>query len=205
MLTRRPAILLMALLAIAATALVVAGCSTGARGNAPLAPQFSLTERSGRTVTSADLKGKAYLVNFIFTSCHDACPTMTMQMANVQQALQDARLMGTKVMLVSISFDPEHDTPAVLTRYAASYQADPDAWLFLTGTPEQTRQVVEQGFGVFYEKASMGESMPGMGGVDFTHANVFILVDGQGRIRQTYTGTSLDMQKVLADIREAAG
>ena len=89
---------------------------------------FRLEERSGRTVTEGDLADRVGIASFIFTRCPLSCP----RISGVMKGLQD-RLAGTNVLLVSISVDPEHDTPAVLSEYAKRFGARPDRWWFLTG------------------------------------------------------------------------
>lgn len=105
-------------------------------------PSFDLTERSGRQVTRADLRGKVWIADFIWTRCPDACPVMSAQMAKLQADFADE----PDLRLVSISVDPEYDTPTTLTRYAAAYGADPDRWLFLTGDKETIYRLVREGF-----------------------------------------------------------
>ena len=100
-------------------------------------PEFTLTERSGRSVTAGDLRGRVWVANFIFTQCPGVCPALSARMAALQQALRARResgAPGNDVRLVSISVDPTRDTPEVLRRYAARFRADPDDWLFLTGS-----------------------------------------------------------------------
>ena len=92
-------------------------------------PDFSLTERSGRQVGGSDLRGKVWIANFIYTHCPDTCPLQSGQMARLQAEF--AAEGG--VRLVSITVDPERDTPEVLSRYADRFGAAPDRWLFLTG------------------------------------------------------------------------
>jgi protein SCO1 len=95
-----------------------------------------LIERSGKQVSLADLRGKIWIADFIYTHCTDTCPLQTADMAK----LQDRWLKEPKVELVSFSVDPEHDTPQVLSRYAGRFKADPKRWLFLTGhRPEIVR------------------------------------------------------------------
>lgn len=91
--------------------------------------EFSLIERSGRRVGRADLRGKVWLVNFIYTKCTETCPTQSLQIARLQAEFADAR----ELRLVSITVDPGNDTREVLAAYAERYGADPDRWLFLTG------------------------------------------------------------------------
>ncbi|MFQ5839362.1 MAG: SCO family protein [Candidatus Methylomirabilales bacterium] len=105
-------------------------------------PAFGLLERSGKEVTLADLRGKVWITDFVWTRCPDACPLMSAMMARFQADFADA----PDLRLISISVDPEYDTPAVLTRYAAVYGADPDRWLFLTGDKETIYHLVQEGF-----------------------------------------------------------
>jgi cytochrome oxidase Cu insertion factor (SCO1/SenC/PrrC family) len=107
-------------------------------------PDFTLTERSGRSVTLAELIGKVWMADFIYTECPDPnmCPLQSAHMARLQAdwaAKPDVRL-------VSISVDPEHDTPEVLSEYAARFRADPDRWLFLTGAKEAIYRLALNGF-----------------------------------------------------------
>jgi protein SCO1 len=93
-------------------------------------PDFTLTERSDRLVSKADLHGKVWVACFFFTRCNTACPQITATMSRLQERLHKAGL--DDVILVSISVDPEHDTQEVLTKYAAAREADANRWLFLT-------------------------------------------------------------------------
>lgn len=110
-------------------------------------PDFSLLERNGQQVTKADLLGKVWIADFIFTRCVEKCPLVSSRMAG----LQDVFATEDDVRLVSISVDPEHDTPAVLTRYAAGLGAHPQRWLFLTGDKTHIYKLAREGFrlGVF--------------------------------------------------------
>jgi protein SCO1/2 len=122
---------------------VMAGLAMGRPAAAPRAGQdlgnqgfelgsFRLTERSGRTVTEADLSGDVWVSAFIFTRCPISCPKISSVMKGLQQPLGD---VGVK--LVSLSVDPDYDTPEVLTRYANGLGADPDRWWFLTGKQDE--------------------------------------------------------------------
>jgi cytochrome oxidase Cu insertion factor (SCO1/SenC/PrrC family) len=115
-------------------------------------PDFSLLERSGRVVTNTDLQGKVWVVAFIFTRCVDECPLMSNHMARLQGAFAAA----PDLFLVSITVDPEYDTPAVLSRYAESFGAHPQRWLFLTGDKATILRLAREGFhlGVVYPEES---------------------------------------------------
>lgn len=105
-------------------------------------PDFALLEHSGKQVRRADLLGKVWIVNFIFTRCTAECPLMSSQMAR----LQDSLAREPDVRLVSITVDPEHDTPAVLARYAQNFAAQPQRWWFLTGDKAAIYRLVREGF-----------------------------------------------------------
>lgn len=105
-------------------------------------PDFSLIERGGRRVTLAEIRGKVWIANFIYTHCTDTCPLQSALMSRLQadfSAEPDLRL-------VSISVDPEQDTPAVLAEYAGRLGADRDRWLFLTGEKKAIYTLALEGF-----------------------------------------------------------
>src|SRR5918999_5633656 len=101
------------------------------------APDFALTSQDNQPVTLQDFRGKVVAVTFIYTSCPDTCPLLTMKMAQVQDDLGPR--FGTKVAFVSITVDPERDTPEALKDYAEAFDADPAGWAFLTGPPAVIR------------------------------------------------------------------
>ncbi len=105
-------------------------------------PEFSLTERNGRQVTLADLRGKVWIANFIYTHCTDTCPLQSARMARLQADLA----AEVDLRLVSITVDPEADTPEVLAEYATRFGADPDRWLFLTGGKKALYALALEGF-----------------------------------------------------------
>lgn len=111
-------------------------------GNFGVVPEFTLVERSERDVTRDDLLGQVWVVNFFYASCPDTCPLESAEMANLQRDVADA----PEVRLVSISVDPEHDTPEVLRAYAQRFGADPERWLFLTGDKAAIIRLAQEGF-----------------------------------------------------------
>ena len=90
------------------------------------APAFSLMSQDGEPVSLGDLRGKVVAVTFIYTQCPDICPLLTQKMVEVQDALSGD--FGGKIRFVSITLDPEHDTPAVLKDYAQFWGAKPEGW-----------------------------------------------------------------------------
>jgi cytochrome oxidase Cu insertion factor (SCO1/SenC/PrrC family) len=105
-------------------------------------PDFALIDQRVRPVRHGDLIGKVWIASFIFTHCPDECPLMTAEMARFQSDLADF----ADLRLVSISIDPDRDTPAVLAQYAERFDADPDRWFFLTGDKGAIYQLAKEGF-----------------------------------------------------------
>jgi cytochrome oxidase Cu insertion factor (SCO1/SenC/PrrC family) len=155
--TRLAPVLLLLALAAAAVAgwAAVTGRTAALFGHAPVGdpgnleavghygdvPDFLLVERSGRTVRRADLFGSVWVANFVYTRCTETCPLQTAQLARLQTDFPERDFR-----LVSITVDPEHDTPAVLARYAEQYGADPQRWLFLTGEKRAIYRLATDGF-----------------------------------------------------------
>lgn len=178
---------------VLALALALGGCSDRApgRGGALAAedrlpeafgqvPEFALTERSGRTVTREDLLGRPAVVDFFFTNCTGPCPVLTANMRKLQD-----ELAGTRVRLVSISVDPGHDTPEVLSEFADALGADPERWWFLTGEETKVFELVRGGFLMAVERAEEGQAPPGQ---EVTHATRFVVVDAEGAMRGAFEG-----------------
>ena len=188
----RVLILLLALLV--APARVQAHEETGEAQRLPVlgeAPEFALTSQDGREVALEDLHGKVVAVAFIYTWCPDVCPMLTDRMARVQDAL--GPLFGTDVAFVSITFDPKRDTPEVLKDYAEAFDADLDGWSFLTGEPEEIREVA-QAFGVIALPAPDGEAID--------HNLLTTLVDRDGVMRVQYIGSRFDPLEFEHDLRD---
>ncbi len=152
------------------------------------APPFALTAQDGRQVALADLRGKVVALAFIYTACPDICPLLTDKMARVQDELGAA--FGAKVAFVSITLDPEHDTPAVLKDYAQAWGAKPGAWLFLTGSAAAVGDVTRR-YGVFFRKNEDGS-------VD--HTQLTSLIDAKGDIRVQYLGARFDPEEFRHDL-----
>ena len=105
-------------------------------------PDFSLVDRSRRTVTRADLLGAVWVANFIYTRCTDTCPLQSARMAALQRDFPGER----SLRFLSITVDPKRDTPAVLDRYASRYEADRERWWFLTGEKQAIYALIQEGF-----------------------------------------------------------
>jgi protein SCO1/2 len=152
-------------------------------------PNFSLIERSGKRLSLSDLKGKTWIVDFIYTRCRDTCPLQSAQMAKLQADLSSSDAMK----LVSVSVDPEWDTPEVLSRYAERYKADPQFWLFLTGDKNAIYRLAQEGFRLSAVPASGVERK----GSEILHSSRFVLVDRAAQIRGYYDSSDPEVLKRL--------
>jgi protein SCO1/2 len=152
------------------------------------APDFALTSQDGAEVTLQSLRGKVVAVTFIYTSCPDVCPMLTDKLAHIQDELGSD--FGSKVAFVSITTDPERDTPEVLKGYAEAFEANLAGWSFLTGEPAAVLEVVHR-YGVAVVKTADG-------GVD--HTLLTTLIDRQGTMRVQYLGYQFDEEEFRRDL-----
>jgi protein SCO1 len=138
---------------------------------------FTLTNQNNEPVTLSSLRGKVWVADVIFTRCAGPCPVMTHHLAELQAALPT----NEPIRLVTLTSDPEYDTPAVLKRYAARFGADSNRWDFLTGPKPEIRRLAINDFKfVVVEKKHEEQSAP----EDlFIHSTWFVLVDQSGRVR----------------------
>ena len=157
-------------------------------------PPFQLTDQSGSAFGSQQLRGKVWIASFIFSRCAGPCPMITSQMAQLQTQLSPHPAWDD-IRLVSISVDPEHDTPFVLAQYAKLAHADPAHWRFLTGNRPDVWHLVQSGFKLPVDQAEADDPMP------IVHSQKFVLVDRVGHIRGFYDGLETDGQhQLLADL-----
>ena len=133
-------------------------------------PSFELFDQLGNTFTKDELLGDVWVVDFVFTTCAGPCPVMTAQFSELQDRFSDQE----DFRLLSISVNPEYDTPEVLKRYGDDYGADHSRWTFLTGDREKIRSLAWEGFHVGKEEDPI------------FHSTYFILVDKEGKIRGYY-------------------
>jgi protein SCO1 len=152
------------------------------------APEFTLTSQDGMPVSLTDFRGKVVAVTFIYTLCTDTCPVLTPMMSFVQDRLGPD--FGTKIAFVSITVDPERDTPAVLKEYAEAFGANPAGWAFVTGAPETIREVTRR-YGVFAAKTADG---------DVDHSFLTSIVDRRGILRVQYLGARFDPEEFRRDL-----
>jgi len=159
-------------------------------------PEFALIGSDGSPWSRADLDGRPWAVEFIFTTCGGTCPKMSAEMARIQRGMPDE----LAVMLVSITVDPGHDTPEVLRDYAARYAARPERWIFLTGEPQEIYRLAQEGFHLAAGPLPE-EYDPEIHEGPFLHSRRVGLVDGRGRVRGYYDGTdAIEMDRLARDL-----
>lgn len=157
-----------------------------------LAPGYALTDMNGAQLTSEDMRGKLVFYDFTYSNCGDLCPQTGETMAEVQDLVRGMDTGGLPVEFVTVSFDPDRDTPDRLHQYAAAIGADTDRWHFVTGPADRLKNVIGGGFRVFYEP-------DGAGG--FTFDPTIVLVDGNGIMRGIYERTMPDIATVERDLK----
>jgi protein SCO1/2/putative membrane protein len=160
---------------------------------------YRLTERSGRAVTERDLADRVWIAAFIFTRCPSSCPRISSTMKSVQ-----ARLSDTGVWLVSISVDPAHDTPKVLSDYASRIGADPDRWWFLTGPRADVYRLILDQFKVPVAESSPEDRRAGAEAV--SHSARLALVDRGNRVVGYFdSNDAAAIQELLKRARQLDG
>jgi cytochrome oxidase Cu insertion factor (SCO1/SenC/PrrC family) len=167
-------------------------------------PDFTFTERSGRKISRVNLKGKVWVAQFFYTHCTDICPLTVAQMGLLHLEYLNDPEFRQAIRLVSITVDPERDTPAVLRRYAEHFSADPDLWLFLTGDRATIVRLAQQGFKLGVGEAANPPEVAKKTGEEkeLFHSNRLILIDRQAQIRGYYSGIDAEaMVRLRRDLK----
>jgi protein SCO1/2 len=151
------------------------------------APAFVLPNQDGNRFDSTTLRGKVVVLNFIFTTCTDVCPLFTANFAQLQRSLNNER--GGDLFLVSITTDPEVDSPKVLKAYAQRYGADLKNWAFLTGSEAQLKPVWKS-FGIRVIRKGRGLVQ---------HTSLTTVIDRQGIRRFNFFGEKWQLKDLLRD------
>ena len=139
---------------------------------------FNLTDQTGRAVTQSDVAGNILVVNFVFTSCSLSCRAVNDRMEEIQTLVADA----SDVRLVSLTIDPRTDTPSVLTKFADSFHADTNRWMFLTGDKTELYGLIETSF--ISKSSELTDLIPG----GFTSTDRIMLVDAKGNVCASFNG-----------------
>ena len=173
----------------AAAAVVTPQPNRGVAVGDPI-PDFALTDQTGHTVRLSQFRGNPIAVTFLYTRCPiaTACPLTATKFAKLDSLLK-AKGFGK---MLTITVDPEHDTPKVLAEYASHLGADPARWKFLTGDPKAVADVATS-FGVLY--------YPDGGQV--VHGQAAAVVDPSGRLAAIYYGQTWEAEHLLRDLEKA--
>jgi protein SCO1/2 len=155
------------------------------------APQFTLTTQQDEKKNLKDFRGKVLLVTFIFTTCSGSCPATTSRMAQLQVELKRRGDLPAKpIHFVSITLDPERDTPEALRRYVQLYDLDAEGWTFFTGKSDEVMRTVKD-WGMWARPAANAQ---------LDHPSRVFLVDPKGRIREIYNLEFFKTPWVIEDI-----
>jgi protein SCO1 len=157
------------------------------------APEFTLEDATGRPVMLQDLRGKVVVLHFVYTSCPDVCPLHAERIAEIQEMVNRTP-MRELVQFVTITTDPEHDTPEVMRNYGPAHGLDPANWTFLTSGPERpedtTRQLAER-FGHKFTEAEDGYQVHGVA----TH-----VIDREGRWQANFHGLEFEATNLVVHV-----
>jgi protein SCO1 len=148
-------------------------------------PDFTLTDQTGQRVSLAKFAGKVVAVTFIYTTCPlpDYCFRMSSNFDRLQKRF--AAKMGRDLVLLSISFDPIHDTPEVLAKYGSTFKADANSWHFLTGPSDEVREVCHRfGLNFWPDEALM------------THSLHTLVIDREGKLAANFEGNQFSAQQL---------
>lgn len=156
-----------------------------------LAPGYALTDQDGSQLTNEDLRGKVVLYDITHTGCEEPCRKTGPVSQAVQARLDELLPSDIPVEFVTISIDPENDTPEVLHAYAESMDADFDQWHFVSGPLDRLKMIVGVGFNTYFDHKEDGRLVynPGL-----------MLVDGAGILRAEYITLDPDVDRIISDI-----
>ena len=169
----------------------VAACHREAIREPASLPNVSVIDDHGRSVSLGSLKGKVVLLDFIHVGCPGVCATLVSKFGEVADILKPE--LGSKVVLLSVTNDPEHDRPDQLLALARSSDADLDGWLFVTGKTTDVDRVIKA-FGVNNER--MPDGSP-------AHITQVFLLGTDGQKKREYRGMLMKPEAVVSQIRDA--
>jgi protein SCO1 len=157
-------------------------------------PSFELINQDGEVVSRESLLGEVWVAGFIFTRCQTVCPGISAKMKAIAAISSKT---AEELKLVSVSVDPEHDTPTILKDYAKRLQVDTSRWQFLTGPRPQVEALVTHGM----KQLMIPRSGAPDGTMDIMHGGDLILVDRKGLVRGRYKYRKVDSKKLVEDAR----
>lgn len=179
----------------------IAGCDSLSVKKSISNEEFSLLDHNNQKVVFPDeYLGKILLVGYVYTHCPDICPAITYNMRDVQQLVDDS----SNFTLISISFDPERDSPSILSDYAANYRLDTDSWSLLTGERKEVDDVLEL-LEISTVKTPTRFLEDGKAIYFIDHTDRVTLIDREGNIRKQYIGSEFNPDEVAQDVNKLIG
>lgn len=173
--------------------LLLAGCARRAESRPGVLPDVPVIDDHGRAMFLGSLRGKVVLLQFIHIGCPGVCDTLVSKFGQIADSLGPD--LGSRVVLLSVTNDPEHDTPALLLGLARSREADLNGWLFVTGKAGEVDRLIKA-FGLHNERLPDGSP---------NHITKVFLLGPDLRTRREYAGMTMDLHSVKIAIKEALG
>jgi protein SCO1/2 len=175
-------------------------------------PAFQMTDQLGHPFGTADLIGRVWVADFIFTSCQTMCPVLTQKMAEIAHR---GRHLGPDFHLVSFSVDPERDTPQRLAEYATAHGADAHKWTFLTGSLDAVQHAVVDGFKIGLDRRKLTPAVPAQGSPvagaeasdnfwEIVHGEHLVVVDRRLQIRGYFEASADGMNRLMEALGRVA-
>jgi protein SCO1 len=170
----------------------------GALRTGDLVPDVALVDQDGKARHFAEWRGHAVALTFIFTRCPlpDFCPTLDKSFARLQEQVKADKALAANVRLLTVSFDPEHDTAAVLLKHAARLGADPEMWAYVTGKVAAV-DAFGRHFGLSVERKGRDDGL--------THNLRTAVVDPAGRLVRVWRGSDWAPEEMVAELRKSIG
>ncbi len=153
-------------------------------------PEINLIDQDGKRITNEGLKGKVTLINFIYTRCDESCPIMVHKFMDIAKEMKDE--LGKNLQLVSITMDPEYDSPEILKSYAKKIDVDTSSWSFLTEKKDIVDKVLK-GFNFFYQKNEDG---------GFGHSNTIVMLDKNGVWKYNFNVLTVPVDIVVERLKK---
>ena len=166
---------------------------------------FTLTNQDGTVTTLADFTNQVWVADIIFTRCASSCPIMSRQMKSLQDDLHAA----SRAKLVTLTCDPDYDTPSIMKKYGEHYGADFQRWKFLTGTPKALSDLATGSLKLGATPVSPPDRTDPTD--FFIHSTIFVIVDQQARLRGVFQTEGQDVNwkrvepQILAAVKKLEG
>ncbi|MFA7229615.1 MAG: SCO family protein [Melioribacteraceae bacterium] len=157
-----------------------------------------VNQENGKTTFPDFIKGKIVVMNYIFTNCPDICPLSTNNMRLIQERLKKEKIGN--VEFVSLSFDPQSDTPEALSKFAEIRSLDLNNWTFLTGDKTVTDAIIKKA-GVIAVPGDSTVFKDGRKILYYIHTDRIQLIDTESRIRKNYKGSDINIEEIIGDLK----